>query len=150
MPSKISSPIVAKFAKKDEKFGILLEYRAPNHGLWTFRCRGSRIILFAFDQTRSKHIFICPISVWEANNGKLALEVYESPILNKGGIALVPHVVEWDKVLTSKKTVPRKFGAPAPVRQGALSSDSELIPIPNQIAEELAGLPEIEVPELGD
>ena len=146
MPSKISSPIVAKFAKEDEKFGILLEYRAPNHGLWTFRCRGSRVIIFAFDQSRSKHVFICPISVWEANGGKLALEVYESPILNKGGIAIVPHLVEWDKIVASQKTVPRKFGAPSPVRQGSISSDAELIPIASQIAEELEGLPEIEVP----
>ena len=150
LPNKLTNQSIAKFAKDDEKYGILLEYGAPNHGLWTFRCRGSRILIFAFDQSRSKHVFICPVSVWEANGGKLAKEVYESPLLNKGGVTIVPHVVEWDMEVALKKTVPRKFGNPAPVVAGSLPSDLELVPIATQIAEEIDSLPEIEVPVLGD
>lgn len=141
LPPKITNAILAKFAAEDETGCMVIVTKGPSFNPYSFRCRGSRIVIFEFDQARRAHVLRCPLSVWD----KIADSVFHSPL--RGKVLMSPFYEPWDQEKVEKlgKVIPRRFGNPVPDPRARVGLPvhmdlANVMPPADQIAEELGEL----------
>jgi len=113
LPRELTNQSVAKAAHAEESVCVILETKTNAFNPWRFQARGSAVYIFEYDSKRRAHVFKCPMTVWEANEGKIAKDVFNSPLLKTGRVTIVPRVEAWKPPLKRTPVVQRRFGTEA-------------------------------------
>lgn len=129
LPREISSQTCAGYALDGEAVCMAIHAKVSSgFNPWRFRARGSRVVVFNYDQHAHAHVFRCPMSLWERDNGALAKEIFLSPLIRNG--TLIPRIERWKGSDTKSRVTLPRFGnvghrSGAPILRGELPDDIE-------------------------